>query len=196
MRKNHSNARLRRCHVHGARLREDVGVDVHHQVTSSRVLHNKTHVLWSLEAREQVDQERVVRHVHDLKDALLAHETARGARKGQEVDNALKKYTQLGTILPNETLKTRRAKLTLQNRVQSAPFYFIPSYYVPLLQGFDGVHRPRLLILRQQHLHTQRAHKSNTLTRKLKIQPVGSDVNNNPCTLPCQSVLGPTQQSS
>lgn len=62
-----------RCHVHGSWLREDVCVDVHHQVTSCCVLHNKTHVLWSLEARKQVDQEGMVGQVHNLKDALLAH---------------------------------------------------------------------------------------------------------------------------
>jgi len=60
-------------YIHGSRLREDVCVDVHHQVASCCVLHNKTHVLRSLEARKQVDQEGMVRQVHDLKDALLAH---------------------------------------------------------------------------------------------------------------------------
>lgn len=38
-------------------------------------------MLWSLEARKQVDQEGMVWHVHDLKDALLAHKTAAGGEK-------------------------------------------------------------------------------------------------------------------
>lgn len=50
-------------------------MDVHHQVTSRSILHNKTHMLRSLEAGEQVDQERMVRHIHNLKDALLTHKT-------------------------------------------------------------------------------------------------------------------------
>lgn len=57
--------------------------------------------------------------------------------------------------LLNETLKTCHAH-GVQNPddgVQNTPFDFIPSYYIPFLQGFDGVHCPRLLILRQQHLH-------------------------------------------
>lgn len=69
-------------YAHGSRLGEDVRVDVHHQVASRRVLHHKTHVLRRLEAREQVDQERMVRHVHDLEDALLTHQTA-GQKKGR-----------------------------------------------------------------------------------------------------------------
>lgn len=59
--------------VHSPRLREHVGVDVHHQVASCCVFHDKTHMFWSLEAGKQVDQERVVGHVHNLKDAFLAH---------------------------------------------------------------------------------------------------------------------------
>lgn len=62
-----------RCYIHGSWLCEDVCVDVHHQIASCCVLHNKTHMLWSLEACKQVDQEGMVRHVHGLKDALLAH---------------------------------------------------------------------------------------------------------------------------
>lgn len=67
------NSLRSRCDVHSPRLREDVSVDVHHQVASCCVLHNKTYMFWSLEAGKQVDQERVVRHVHNLKDAFLAH---------------------------------------------------------------------------------------------------------------------------
>lgn len=60
-------------YIHGSGLCEDVSVDVHHQVASCCVLHDKTHMLRSLEARKQVDEEGVVRQVHHLKDALLAH---------------------------------------------------------------------------------------------------------------------------
>lgn len=73
--------------LHSAGLREDVGVDVHHKVASSGVLHDKAHVLAGLEAGEQVDQERVPHAVHRLKDALLAHETKHsmggGRRRGK-----------------------------------------------------------------------------------------------------------------
>lgn len=65
-------------YVHSSWLGEDVGVDVHHQVTSRRVLHDKTHMLWSLEACKQVDQEGVLRHVDRLEDALLTHQTGSG----------------------------------------------------------------------------------------------------------------------
>lgn len=66
------------CYLHGTWFCEDVSVDVHHQVASCCVLHNKTHMLWCLEARKQVDQEGMMGHVHDLKDALLAHQTGEG----------------------------------------------------------------------------------------------------------------------
>lgn len=60
---------------HGTSLREDIGVYVHHEVSPRRVLHDKTHMFWCLEACKQVDQEGVVRAVDNLKDPLFTHET-------------------------------------------------------------------------------------------------------------------------
>lgn len=65
---------------HGARLGKDVGMDVHHEVSSRCVLHDKTHMFGRLEACKQVDQERVVGTVDGLKDPLLTHQT--GDRRG------------------------------------------------------------------------------------------------------------------
>lgn len=92
--------------VHSPRLCEDVGVDVHHQVASCCVLHDKAHVLCRLEAGEQVDQEGMVRQVHDLEDALFTHETEeRSARKrvtggeeeedGEEVETKISRENAL-----------------------------------------------------------------------------------------------------
>lgn len=64
---------------HGPRLREHVSVDVHHQVASSRVLHDETNMFRRLKAGEQVDQERVADAVHSLKNPLLTHQA-----EGQE----------------------------------------------------------------------------------------------------------------
>lgn len=97
--------------VHSPRLCEDVGVDVHHQVASCCVLHDKAHVLCRLEAGEQVDQEGMVRQVHDLEDALFTHETEeRSARKrvtggeeeqeeedGEEVETKISRENALKT---------------------------------------------------------------------------------------------------
>lgn len=41
-------------------------------------------MLWCLEARKQVDQEGMMGHIHDLKDALLAHQTGEGGEKSWE----------------------------------------------------------------------------------------------------------------
>lgn len=46
-------------------------------------------MLRSLEAGEQVDQEGMVRHIHDLKDALLTHKTTErrvNERQGGETE--------------------------------------------------------------------------------------------------------------
>lgn len=48
---------------------------VHHEVSSCRVLHDKTHMFWRLETCKQVDQEGVVGAVDGLKDPLLTHQT-------------------------------------------------------------------------------------------------------------------------
>ena len=45
---------------HGARLAEDVGVYVQHQVAAARVLGDETYVLGCLKTGEEVDQERVL----------------------------------------------------------------------------------------------------------------------------------------
>lgn len=55
-------------------------MDVHHEVSSRCVLHDKTHMFGRLEACKQVDQERVVGTVDGLKDPLLTHQT--GDRRG------------------------------------------------------------------------------------------------------------------
>ena len=64
--------------LHGTGLREDVGVDVHHEVATGSVLHDEAHMLTGLEAGKQVHQERVPHAVHRLKDTLLAHKTKQG----------------------------------------------------------------------------------------------------------------------
>jgi hypothetical protein len=56
-------------------------VDVHHEVTASRVLHDEAHVFRGLETRKQVDQEGVVGDVHRLKDTLLTHQTGGRRRR-------------------------------------------------------------------------------------------------------------------
>lgn len=75
-----SKAHIHR-YVHGSRFCEDVCVDVHHQVSTRCVFHNKTHMLRCLEAGKQVDQEGMMGHIHGLKDALLAHQTRGGGGK-------------------------------------------------------------------------------------------------------------------
>lgn len=56
-------------------LREDAGVNVRHQVSSRRVGHHEAHVLPSLEAAMQIDQERVTGSIDDLKDPLFTDQT-------------------------------------------------------------------------------------------------------------------------
>lgn len=58
----------------GALLREDVVVNVAHEVTAHGVLHREEHVLLGLEAREHVDEERVLAKRRHLEDPLLHHQ--------------------------------------------------------------------------------------------------------------------------
>lgn len=67
-------------HSHGPGLRENVSMDVHHQVASCCVLHDKAHVLLCLKTRKQVDQEGMADTVHRFEDPLLTHQ----ARKGRQ----------------------------------------------------------------------------------------------------------------
>lgn len=134
-----------RLNSHGARLWKDVGVDVHHEVSSGGVLHDKTHVFRRLETRKQVDQERMAGAVDRFKDALLAHqaesETSRGdGQKGHEGES------QGGT-----EMRRRRRR-----RAWSLPFHFVPRDDVAFLQGFDGVQVACPLVFRQQHLESPR----------------------------------------
>lgn len=55
----------------GSGLREDIGVDVHHEVPAGRVLHHEADVTVRLEARKHVDEERVTHGVGHFEDALL-----------------------------------------------------------------------------------------------------------------------------
>lgn len=71
---------------HSTLLRKDVCMYVHHEVSSCRVLHDKTHMFWRLEACKQVDQEGVVGAVDDLKDPLLTHQTGDGQTEGRGRD--------------------------------------------------------------------------------------------------------------
>lgn len=63
------------AHLHSPGLRENISVDVHHQVSSCCILHHKTNMLLCLETGKKVDQERVADAVDGFKDPLLAHQT-------------------------------------------------------------------------------------------------------------------------
>lgn len=60
----------------GLGLREDVLVDVDHQVAAWQILHDEAHVVAGLEAAVEVDQEGMSGGVDHLEDSLLAHEAA------------------------------------------------------------------------------------------------------------------------
>lgn len=75
--KNKTKFELSHDHSHGPGLRENISVDVHHQVASCCVLHDKTNMLLCLETRKQVDQERVADAVNRFKNSLLAHQTGK-----------------------------------------------------------------------------------------------------------------------
>lgn len=68
-------------HSHGPGLREDISMDVHHQVAASCILHDKTNVLLRLETRKQVDQEGMADAVDRFKNPLLAHQTGGERRR-------------------------------------------------------------------------------------------------------------------
>lgn len=71
-------------HLHGPRLRENISVDMHHQIASRCVLHDKTHMLLCLETCKQVDQERVADAVDGFKNPLLTHQTENGKKINHE----------------------------------------------------------------------------------------------------------------
>lgn len=65
---------LGKGHSHGTGLSEDIGVDVHHQVTAGCILHDKADVCRSLEAGGQVHQEGVACLRRCFQDPLLAQQ--------------------------------------------------------------------------------------------------------------------------
>ena len=58
----------------GPGLREDVGVDVHHEVAAGGVLHNEADVGVRLEAGEHVDEEGVPHRVGHFEDPLFGQQ--------------------------------------------------------------------------------------------------------------------------
>lgn len=57
------------------RLAKDLIVNVHHEVTTTGVLHHKANVLGRLKAGKEIDQKRVAHLGGRLKDALLREQT-------------------------------------------------------------------------------------------------------------------------
>ena len=51
---------------------EDIFVNVHHQITTTCVLHYKAHMLGRLETGKELDQERMLATIGTLKDSPLA----------------------------------------------------------------------------------------------------------------------------
>lgn len=68
-------------HSHSSGLRENISVDVHHQVSSRSVLHHKTDVLLRLETCKQVHEERVAHAVDGFENPLLTHQTGEERRR-------------------------------------------------------------------------------------------------------------------
>lgn len=64
----------------GLGLREDVLMDLHHEVTARRELGHKAGVAGGLEAGEEGKQERMPCAAHSLKDSLLTVQAARVGR--------------------------------------------------------------------------------------------------------------------
>lgn len=81
---SYSSLTVKMCkfrHSHGPGLGENISVDVHHQVSSRCVLHDKTNVLLRLETRKQVDQERVADAVDCFENPLLTHQTGKERKR-------------------------------------------------------------------------------------------------------------------
>lgn len=62
---------------HSSRFREDVGVNVHHQVPTCRILHHKAHMLFCLETRKKVHQKGVPDAIHSLKNSFFTHQAVK-----------------------------------------------------------------------------------------------------------------------
>lgn len=142
---------------HSTWLRKDVGMYVHHEVSSCCVLHDKTHMFGRLETCKQVDQEGVVGAVDGLKDPLLTHQTGDRQRAGAGGWGWVwdSSYCTRCIYEVNElchVAETRGWGLQALSHKRELPFHFVPRNNVSLLQGFDGVQAACPFVLRQQHL--------------------------------------------
>lgn len=95
-------------------------MDVHHQVSSSRVLHDKAHVFRGLETRQEIHQEGMTGLRHHLEDPLLAHQTDEGKQNGVRTNRGLTE------------------DVGMMDEV-AVPLNLVPGDDVSLFQGFDGV---------------------------------------------------------
>lgn len=114
---------MRSVHSHSPGLRENISMDVHHQVASSCVLHDKTHVLLRLETRKQVDQERVADAVDRLKNPLLTHQTVKGKRAASDLCSSTYRYRGHIKIYSKKTKKNICVYLSTSSRATMSPFF-------------------------------------------------------------------------
>lgn len=135
---------------HSTLLRKDVCMYVHHEVSSCRVLHDKTHMFWRLEACKQVDQEGMVGAVDDLKDPLLTHQTGDGQTEERGRDGeggGMHMRQSLCNYEVNELLSCSRdvvnvvkhSYLSTSSRATMSPFFrALMAYWLPVFLYSDS----------------------------------------------------------
>lgn len=75
-----TNATGREGYSHCSGFREDISMNVHHQVPTSSIFHYKAHVIFGLETSKKVHQEGVSYTIHSFKYSLFTHQAANKIR--------------------------------------------------------------------------------------------------------------------
>lgn len=65
---------------HCSGFREDISVNVHHQIPTSSIFHYKAYVIFGLETSKKVHQEGMSYTIHSFKYSLFTHQAANKIR--------------------------------------------------------------------------------------------------------------------
>ena len=67
-------ARISPKYLHCSWFREDISVNMHHEIPTSSILHYKAHVIFGLETGKEVHQKGMPYTVHSFKNSFFTHE--------------------------------------------------------------------------------------------------------------------------
>lgn len=96
-----TDATKRGGYSHCSWFREDISMNVHHQIPTSSIFHYKANVIFGLETSEKIHQEGMSYTIHSFKYSLFAHQAANRKKKPKTVKPKAESWTHSSTLRKN-----------------------------------------------------------------------------------------------